>query len=215
MDNVNGYINLNHITSANYILKIFKNLFTYFHIMLRNLFYFFIPLSAFALRLTTSNNGTPRPVKIRGSTKPLELFDPLNFAEKGERLTFLREAELKHGRIAMMSSILIPFFDRMDPNVLGIHGFDHLDTNTKLLIIAHMFMAEFASIFKGWENPIEKPFTLKPFYQPGDLGFKTPIKISEEEYDTLMDKELNNGRLAMIGTFGMIAQELITQQPLF
>lgn len=181
--------------------------------MLRNLFYFFLPLSTLAL--ITPNEVIPKPVKIPGSTKPLDFFDPLNLSDKDERLIFFREAELKHGRIAMVSSILIPFFDRMDPNVLGIHGFDHLATNTKLLIIAHMFMAEFASMLKGWENPIKKPFTLKPFYQPGDLGFKTPIKTSEEEYDTLMDKELNNGRLAMIGSLGMIAQELVTQQHLF
>jgi hypothetical protein len=67
----------------------------------------------------------------------------------------------------------------------------------------------------GWENPVEKPFTLKPFYQPGDLGFKTPVETSEEEYDILMDKELNNGRLAMIGTLGMIVQQLVTDKHLF
>ena len=127
--------------------------------MLRTLFYFFLPISVFTL--TTPSQVIPKPVKIRGSTKPIELFDPLNLSEKDERLPFYREAELKHGRVAMVSSILIPFFDRMDPNVLGIHGFDHLDTNIKLLIIAHMFMAEFASMFYGWENPIEKPFKIQ------------------------------------------------------
>jgi hypothetical protein len=84
----------------------------------------------------------------------------------------------------------------------------------QLLIVAHMFMAEFASMFKGWEKPWKKPFTLKNDYQPGDLGFQLPSK-SEEEMDVLMDKELNNGRLAMIGTLGMIVQQLVTMQHLF
>jgi hypothetical protein len=30
-----------------------------------------------------------------------------------------------------------------------------------------------------------------------------------------MDKELNNGRLAMIGVLGMMVQELVTHQQLF
>ena len=159
---------------------------------------------------------TMNSVKIRGSTKPLENFDPLGLSLQNEdnRLLYYREAELKHGRIAMISALLIPYFDHVDPNVLGIHGFDHLPTNAKVLIIGHMFMAEFASMFKGWENPLEKPFSLKYGYQPGDLGFQLS-QNSEEDLEILMDKELNNGRLAMIATAGMIAQELVTQQHLF
>lgn len=181
--------------------------------MWRTVLSFLLPLSVFAL--TTPNEVTPKPVKIRGISKPLQFFDPLNLSEKDERLTFFREAELKHGRIAMVSSLLIPLFDKMDENVLGIYSFDHFPTNVKMSIIGSMFMSEFTSMIYGWENPIEKPFTLKPFYQPGDLGFQTPNQISEEEYDILMDKELNNGRLAMIGTVGMIVQQLVTQEHLF
>ena len=102
----------------------------------------------------------------------------------------------------------------MDPDVLGIYGFNHLPNKVQLLIVAHMFMAEFASMFKGWEKPWKKPFSLKSDYQPGDLGFQLSSK-SEEEMDILMDKELNNGRLAMIGTLGMITQQLVSQQHLF
>jgi hypothetical protein len=176
--------------------------------MWRTLLYFFLPLSAFALT-------TPKPVKIRGSTKPLDYFDPLALSDTKERLTFFREAELKHGRIAMVSSLVIPILDKIDDNMLGIHGFDHLPTNIKTSVIGSMFISEFTSMIYGWENPIEKPFTLKYFYQPGDLGFQTPIQTSEDEYDSLMDKELNNGRLAMIGTVGMIVQQLVTQQHLY
>lgn len=180
--------------------------------MFKTLFYLLMPFYAYSFN--HFHGITDNLVKIRGSTKPLEFFDPLKLSEKKDRIVYFREAELKHGRIAMVSALLIPFFDKIDPNVLGIHGFDHLHTNTKLLIIAHMFMAEFASMLKGWENPIKKPFSLKNGYQPGDLGFRMSFN-SKEDMDILMDKELNNGRLAMIGTFGMIAQELVTQQPLF
>ena len=181
--------------------------------MFRSLLCIILPL--FALSFNPFVGDLANVVKIRGSTKPFESFDPLDLSLSSHdtRLLFFREAELKHGRLAMVSALLIPYFDQMDPNVLGIHGFDHLPTNVKMLIIAHMFMAEFASMFKGWEKPWEKPFSLKMGYQPGDLGFK--LSQSNEEMEVLMDKELNNGRLAMIGALGMIAQQLVTQQHLF
>lgn len=179
-------------------------------------YFLFSLLSIFALGYNPITNLSKNGVKIRGSTKPLENFDPLNLSlsSTDNRILFLREAELKHGRIAMISALLIPVFDKIDPTVLGIHGFDHLPTKAKLLIIIHMFMAEFASMFKGWEKPWKKPFSLKSGYQPGDLGFQLNQK-SDDELNILMDKELNNGRLAMIGAFGMIAQQLVTQQHLF
>mgnify|MGYP001241268394 FL=1 len=182
--------------------------------MMISCFLLLLPMLALGFNPLTdvSMNG----IKIRGSTKPLENFDPLDLSlsNTDERILFFREAELKHGRIAMVSSLLIPFLDKMDPNVLGIHGFNHLPDKVQLLIVGHMFIAEFASMFKGWEKPWKKLFTLKSDYQPGDLGFKLSSK-SDEEMNILMDKELNNGRLAMIGAFGMIAQQLVTQQHLF
>lgn len=176
--------------------------------MLRLGFLLLLPIFAFGFNADI--------VKIRGSTKPLENFDPLelSLSNADDRILFFREAELKHGRIAMISSIFIPYFDKMDSDVLGIYGFNHLPNKVQLLIIGNMFIAEFASMFKGWEKPWKKPFSLKSDYQPGDLGFQLSSK-SEEEMDILMDKELNNGRLAMIGTLAMITQQLVSQQHLF
>jgi light-harvesting complex I chlorophyll a/b binding protein 1 len=54
-------------------------------------------------------------------------------------------------------------------------------------------------------------------YQPGDLGFD-PLGLcptDKAEFDVLQTKELNNGRLAMIGMAGIIVQELITNKPIF
>jgi hypothetical protein len=48
-------------------------------------------------------------------------------------------------------------------------------------------------------------------YYPGDVRFDPlGLKPSDpEEFATMQTKELQNGRLAMLGAMGMIAQELV------
>jgi hypothetical protein len=99
-------------------------------------------------------------------------------------------------------------------DVLGINQFQHLPVPVQLGFTGAMFVSEFTSMLKGWENPSVKVFRLKEDYQPGDLGFGV-WSPDDPNIGTLMDKELNNGRLAMIGIVGMMAQELVTHQQLF
>ncbi len=52
---------------------------------------------------------------------------------------------------------------------------------------------------------------LKDTYYPGDVGFD-PLNLKPtdaDEFATMQTKELQNGRLAMLGAAGMIAQELV------
>lgn len=145
-----------------------------------------------------------------GSTKPVENFDPLNFASTPERSMFFREAELKHGRLAMVAAASIPLVEQFTHRP-GIHEFSSLPNNIQIAVIMLTFISEFSSMLKGWQNPLEKPFTLNEDYQPGDLGFG----VSNNRDVDMINKELNNGRLAMIASLGMLAQELVTGQTLF
>lgn len=123
----------------------------------------------------------------------------------------MREAELKHGRLAMIAVLVLPLYEHFSPNL----GIDLFQDNTILILpgLELMLITEFNSIILGWEDPSVKPFTLKDSYQPGDLN--PFVEINEEIMGSQMDKELNNGRLAMIGIFGMMVQELVTHQQLF
>ena len=154
---------------------------------------------------------------FQGATKPLGTFDPLGFIDKSETpdLLKLREAELKHGRWAMISSVSIPLLETQI-NKPAIHEFDNLTPQDKVVILTLIAAFEFSSILKGWENPFMKNetnnyFRMKEEYQPGDIG----LGLTSSMTDDLLNKELNNGRLAMISSIGMIAQELVTNKPLF
>ena len=58
----------------------------------------------------TANKDT---FKFVGDTPPLGLFDPLGFLKNAEerKVRKFREAELHHGRIAMVSSLILPVLD--------------------------------------------------------------------------------------------------------
>jgi hypothetical protein len=152
-------------------------------------------------------SNAPRIPVIRDPTPPLER--PL-FLPPGMQPSFLREAELKHSRLAMVSVVAFPILEHYSSG-LGIDAFQQLPDLLQLGVVQLMFISEFTSMIRGWRNPLEAPFTLNDNYQPGDLGFGSWNATMGDR----MDKELNNGRLAMVAMLGMMAQELVTHQRLF
>ena len=152
-------------------------------------------------------SNVPLIPMIRDPTPP---FERAPFLPPGMQPSFLREAELKHSRLAMVSVIAFPVLEHFSSG-LGIDAFQQLPDLVQLGAVQLMFFSEFTSMIRGWRNPLEAPFTLNDDYQPGDLGFG----IWNTSMGDMMDKELNNGRLAMVAMLGMMAQELVTHQRLF
>ncbi|MDA7463479.1 chlorophyll a-b binding domain-containing protein [Candidatus Poseidonia alphae] len=151
---------------------------------------------------------------IVGSTEPLPNFDPLNFSSDETKTQFLREAELKHGRLAMLSSSIMTVSELIT-NEPSVHNFQSFPNMVQVGLVSSMFVSEFTSMLKGWKNPYTNSFELKEDYQPGDFGFNIIKDFHTSESIEKMNKELNNGRLAMIGVLGMICQELVTDKSIF
>jgi len=159
---------------------------------------------------------------------PFGFFDPMGLVpDTKEELLLFREAELAHGRVAMMGALgylvqshFAPIFDMQGAPVIR-----HLDIvlqteNGQLagsILLMAIFFSEFARARTGWVDPDIEIRTLREDYSPGDLGFD-PLGLKPKDepgFLAMQDKELNNGRLAMIAIAGMTAQELVTGQQAF
>lgn len=158
----------------------------------------------------STNSGNFR---YYGDIAPLGEFDPLNIVNDNNR-KFVREAELQHGRIAMLASLLIPSFEMMKPGTLGINYLSDMDLNSQLPFWYSLAVLEFYRMYTGWNSPfygdMRTPFSLSKDYQPGNLLRLNPDKVTQRKYNT----ELSNGRLAMLAAAHMVGSELATGQTL-
>jgi len=164
---------------------------------------------------------------LPGVMSPMGFFDPLGFTpeDRTEALIY-REAELTHGRVAMLAAIGYLVQEKFHPifNEIGGPAIRHLDrvlstSNGQfvgILVLTTIFFTELTRAKIGWMDPNKAKRTLVSGYRPGDLGFD-PLSFApktEAERLVMENKELNNGRLAMIGVAGMTAQELVTGTPI-
>jgi hypothetical protein len=162
---------------------------------------------------------------MAGAVAPFDFFDPLGFAERADKNTLkrYREAELTHGRVAMLA--VVGFLAGE-----AVEGSSFLfDASIKGPAISHLaqvpapfFFALAVGIAKieldraqyGWvpprDIPVDQPGLLRADYTPGDIGFD-PLGLKPTDPDelrTISNKELGNGRLAMLAAAGFMAQEL-------
>lgn len=140
-----------------------------------------------------------------GICEPLGYWDPLNLCKDANEDTFryYRAAEIKHGRVAMLASVGLVWqhFEN-----LRFPGFEDCAPGIKAPIDSPSSYGAFVlfCICGVLETLIWQQYD---FVEPGNFG--DPLGIAEYTVE-FRNKEINNGRLAMFTTLGILAAELNT-----
>jgi hypothetical protein len=164
---------------------------------------------------------------LPGAVSPLGFFDPLGFSKDTDLNTVkrLREAEVMHGRVAMMAAVGY-LIGESTPTIAYGMDVHHTIANNQLteisvaVLFPFFFAINIAESFRassGWVEPGDGTlFSLRENYYPGDIGFD-PFGLKPqdaEDFAGMQTKELSNGRLAMLAAAGMCVQEQINGQGL-
>mmetsp|Transcript_4505 Transcript_4505/g.11596 ORF Transcript_4505/g.11596 Transcript_4505/m.11596 type:complete len:207 (-) Transcript_4505:199-819(-) len=186
--------------------------------------------SAFVPRPTTTTTGRLGAFSdpgfcdgLPGSLPPTGQWDPLGLTEgrsSGEIRRY-REAETQHGRVAMLAVVGFLVAESYHPLFADVKGpaIDHLTQVRKeypaFFEIGALFIGvlETNRALQGWAFPDSRRVvnTLKDDYYPGDVGFD-PLGLKpqdKDEFDAMVTRELQNGRLAMIAMMGFFSESLL------
>merc|ERR1719247_3855577 len=166
-------------------------------------------LSAVAVSAEGAAPPPFNPAEQVGAIAPLGYFDPLGFTEVGDEAGFrkLREQEIKHGRVAMMASIGLVGqhyikFPMMDGVPSGVNAFTDDKGLYGFVVLA---VVSGALELAAWRQEDSK--------EPGNFGdpFEFAGPLGPGTYTAeWRNKELSNGRFAMIAVLGVVAAELST-----
>ena len=191
-----------------------------------------------ALQAASLNGWTPDEKAfaygLPGSLDPVPEFDPLGFAADADldKVKQYREAELQHGRVAMLAVVgflateqpfeFHPLFETANKDIgPAIRHLDEVRAVAPIffeILVVVIGALELNRALVGWIKPTEvKKQVLNDDYFPGDVGFD-PLGLrpsDETEFIALHTKELQNGRLAMLGAAGIVAQELVNGKEIF
>eukprot|EP00435_Cladocopium_sp_Y103_P021108 s932_g5.t1 len=140
-------------------------------------------------------------------------FDPLNFCELfPENLPWYREAEVKHGRVAMLAyaGLVMPDFFRFPDPIFKQTGLDPISAHNMLLggagrgamwcLLLSCGALEFLRMCQ-----LGLDFELLTLDTAGDFGLGSFLP-EDEDISILKTQELKHGHLAMIAFGGAITQ---------
>ena len=148
-------------------------------------------------------------------------FDPLNLADTYQPfLPFFREAELRHGRTAMLAVLgfIVPEFVRLPGDTYSFENVPKIiDAHDKLWEMGVASpMAQLLLWIGLWELLVAGPAIIASQNgerTPGDYGMEDYLKrkpMADDKVAYYVDSELLNGRLAMMAVGGIATQSVIT-----
>jgi len=153
-----------------------------------------------------------------GVQPPLGFFDPLGLLKDGDENTFndLREKEIKHGRVAMLAvtgylttaaGIRFPGAEGIPDGLASWQAL--LDTKDGMNVLMQMgaffVVAEIVNRDAHW---LDNKAEFVGDYRNGALDFGWD-KLSESSKLNKRAIELNQGRAAMMGIWGLVTHEIM------
>ena len=179
------------------------------------------PATALSAEMSKSIPYLTKPKNLDGWVGNRE-FDPFGFAEMYD-IKWMREAEIKHGRVAMLACLgyvspeLFPWARGIFPGEAYMHtnpinaAFAVPGSSIAQIIIACGFIE--VGLNKGKMTQLD--MFDDPKRVPGEFGWD-PLNLgTPENKEMYQSRELENGRLAMIAIGGMIHGTFVTGEGVF
>jgi len=144
-----------------------------------------------------------------GDCPPLGFFDPLGFSKDAspETMKKFREAELKHGRVAMIACFGMLMADSTSrfPRVFEKFSSNPLQAALDCPKLGWLQILTFIMFIETLGVLNSK----RPDYEPGNFLGSSQWE-TDATWESYQTKELNNGRLAMFGAIGMLTGSYLT-----
>ena len=169
----------------------------------------------------------PRPHNCKGYVGDVG-FDPFQFSDRSFGMEFLREAELKHGRICMLAWtgwVAVDLGLRVYPTPDGWADLSSLAAHDALVHVdasdprgwwgSPLAFVLYALIIPEWyftKSTFEMRDGISTDRVAGDLGWDVLGFLNgktQEEIDDMKLKELKHARLGMMAFSGVVAQSAI------